>query len=123
MGIISIGSADQAVEEARCQLDSAGLQTDYLRVRAAPFTEEVEQFVRDHDRVYVVELNRDGQLYQLLMINLPTDLHSKLRKAAHSDGMPLSARWVREEIGVAEGVLARGEAVKCRPAEESREED
>jgi len=123
VGIISIGSADQAVEEARCQLDSAGLQTDYLRVRAAPFTEEVEQFVRDHDRVYVVELNRDGQLYQLLMINLPTDLHSKLRKAAHSDGMPLSARWVREEIGVAEGVLARGEAVKCRPAEESREED
>lgn len=123
VGIIAIGSADPAVEEARCQLESAGLPTDYLRVRAVPFTDDVEQFVRDHDRVYVVELNRDGQLYQLLKVNLPVELLPKLRSAAHSDGMPLSARWVREEIGVTEGVLSRGEMPKCRPSTESREEE
>jgi 2-oxoglutarate ferredoxin oxidoreductase subunit alpha len=123
VGIISVGSADLAVEEARCQLDTVGLRTDYLRVRAVPFTEEVEQFVRDHERVYVVELNRDGQLLQLLKVNLPVELLTKLRSAAHSDGMPLSARWVREEIGVAEGVVGRGDMLKCRPSEEAREEE
>jgi 2-oxoglutarate/2-oxoacid ferredoxin oxidoreductase subunit alpha len=97
VGIIAFGSTDLAVEEARHQLAQAGLPTDYLRVRAVPFTEEVEHFVRDHERVYVVEINRDGQLRQLLMVNLP-EYAPKLRKAAHIDGLPLSARWVKDAI-------------------------
>jgi hypothetical protein len=48
--------------------------------------------------VYVVELNRDGQLRQILMVNMPDDLHARLRKVAHTDGMPLSPRWIKEEI-------------------------
>ncbi len=97
IGIITMGSTDMAVREARDQLAQLGVKVDYLRVRAIPFTAEVEQFIRDHERVYVVEINRDGQLHQLLTINLP-DLATRLRKAAHVDGLPLSARWVREEV-------------------------
>lgn len=98
VGIIAIGSADPSVEEARMLLGREGLPTDYLRVRAVPFTDEVEQFIRDHEKVYVVELNRDGQLRQLLMLNMPEELHTRLRKASHTDGMPLSPRWIKEEI-------------------------
>lgn len=97
IGIIAVGSVDLAVEEARHFLAKEGLSTDYLRVRAIPFVDEVEQFVRDHERVYVVEINRDGQLRQILMINMP-ELAGRLRKMAHSDGMPLSAQWLKDEI-------------------------
>jgi 2-oxoglutarate/2-oxoacid ferredoxin oxidoreductase subunit alpha len=97
VGIIAVGSTDPAVEEARHLLAQAGVPTDYLRVRAVPFAEEVEQFVRDHERVYVVEINRDAQLRQVLMVNMP-DLAPKLRRAAHIDGLALSARWVKDAI-------------------------
>lgn len=98
VGILAVGSADPAIAEARHILAQQGFATDYLRVRAIPFTDDVEQFVREHERVYVVELNRDGQLRQLLLVNLPTELGVKLKKAAHIDGMPLSARWIVEKI-------------------------
>jgi 2-oxoglutarate ferredoxin oxidoreductase subunit alpha len=98
VGIIAFGSVDPAVQEARDQMVKAGLPTDYLRVRAIPFTDEVEQFIRDHERTYVVEMNRDGQLRQLLLVNMPTELSAKIYPAAHSDGMPLSARWVKDAI-------------------------
>jgi 2-oxoglutarate/2-oxoacid ferredoxin oxidoreductase subunit alpha len=124
VGIISVGSADPAVEEARFQLANLSLPTDYLRVRAVPFTDEVEQFVRDHDRVYVVELNRDGQLRQLLLLNLAEKLATKMKQVAHSDGMPLSARWVREEIACAEGIISRTEVQKnCSSAAALQEEE
>jgi len=98
IGILSLGSADPAVQEARYLLAKEGLPSDYLRIRAVPFTDEVEQFIRDHDRVYVVELNRDGQLRQLLLVNLPIELAPKLVKTSHLDGMPLSAKWIMDEI-------------------------
>jgi 2-oxoglutarate ferredoxin oxidoreductase subunit alpha len=66
-------------------------------VRVIPFTDAVEQFVRDHERVYVVEINRDGQLRQILLVTMP-ELAGKLIKMSHSDGMPLSARWLKDEI-------------------------
>ena len=97
IGIISFGSTDPAVEEARVHLAQAGVPSDYLRLRALPLTDDVVEFIRAHERVYVVENNRDGQLAQLLTINLP-EMGVKLRKASHGDGMPLSARWVRDEI-------------------------
>jgi len=98
IGIIAVGSTDQAIQEARHLMAKEGIATDYMRVRAVPFTEEVEQFVRDHDRIYVVEINRDSQLRQLLLLNMPADQATKLRSAACMDGMPLSARWVKDEI-------------------------
>jgi 2-oxoglutarate ferredoxin oxidoreductase subunit alpha len=97
IGIISVGSTDLAVEEARHLLARENVLTDHMRIRAIPFVDEIEQFVRDHDRVYVVEINRDGQLRQILVINMP-ELAGKLIQMSHSDGMPLSARWLKAKI-------------------------
>ena len=97
IGIIVSGSAEPAVMEARDQLKAKGIATDVLRIRSIPFHTEVKDFLRDHPRVYVVELNRDGQLRQLLTINNP-EYATKLYKVAHTDGLPLTAKWVRESI-------------------------
>lgn len=67
-------------------------------MRATPFTEDVEQFIRKHERTYVVELNRDGQIRQLLLLAMPAELATRLYQTAHTDGMPLSARWIKETI-------------------------
>jgi len=96
-GIITMGSAEAAVDEARYLLAKDGVASDCMRIRALPFLPEVEEFIREHDYVYVVELNRDGQLRQLLTINYP-EMAIKLRKASHTDGLPLSARWIKDEI-------------------------
>ena len=97
VGIISMGSADPAVLEARDQLLEMGIPTDYLRVRAIPFPDEVVEFIESHERNYVVEINRDGQLKQLLTLESPENA-IRLRKASHVDGLALSAKWVRETI-------------------------
>ncbi len=97
IGIIAFGSTDPAVQEGRVQLAQEGIWTDYMRLRAVPFNDEVEQFISDHERVYIVEINRDGQMAQLLTITFP-HLAGKICKAAHSDGLPLMATWVRETI-------------------------
>jgi 2-oxoglutarate ferredoxin oxidoreductase subunit alpha len=60
IGVIAFGSTEPAVQEARHDLALAGMKTDFLRLRAIPFTQEVTDFVRDHEKVYVVEMNRDG---------------------------------------------------------------
>ena len=118
IGILTSGSAEFAVEEARAYLAKEGIPTDYMRVRATPFTDEVEQFVRDHERVYVVEMNRDGQLRQLLLINMPEVLAPRLIKAALMDGMPLSARWVKELVESQEAAVREGAARDLAAQEE-----
>src|SRR5690606_20859153 len=97
IGIIAFGSTGPAIEEARDQLARQGIPSDYLRVRAIPFTEEVTDFIRSHDRVYVVEMNRDGQLHQLLTLEVP-DRATQLISLAHTDGLPLTASRVRTSI-------------------------
>lgn len=98
IGIISFGSTEAAIQEARDQLyERHNIQTNFMRVRAMPFPKEVRDFIEQHDRCYVVELNRDGQLHQILKIEYP-DLSTRLISAAHLDGLPLTARWVREVI-------------------------
>ncbi len=98
IGVIAFGSSTPAVEEARFLLrQEAGLKTDFLRLRALPCTPEVRQFVESHERVYVVESNRDGQLHQILTVALP-DQATRLRSACHTDGLPLTARWVKDAI-------------------------
>ncbi len=97
-GIIAFGSTNAAVEEARILLaNEKGLKTDYLRLRSLPFTDEVAAFVKAHDKTYVVEMNRDGQLYRQLIIAMP-ELATRLISAAYSDGLPASARRVMKEI-------------------------
>ncbi len=97
VGIIAFGSVDPAIVEARDRLAKAGLETSYLRVRALPINDTVRQFVAAHERVYVVEMNHDGQLCNILHIELP-DLSSHLVSIAHNDGLPFSARFVTEKV-------------------------
>ncbi len=99
VGIIAYGTTHWAIVESRDQLRKEhDLDTDYLRIRAYPFTQSIEDFVRQHDRIYVVEQNRDRQLFNLLKIDLPVELVGKLRSIAHIHGLPIDARSVTDEI-------------------------
>jgi 2-oxoglutarate/2-oxoacid ferredoxin oxidoreductase subunit alpha len=98
IGIVAFGSTEPAVEEAQYLLNKEkGLKTDFLRLRAIPFTDEVMEFVNKHDKVYVVEMNRDGQLQQLLTIAYP-DRASRLVSVAFSDGLSATAKWIVNAI-------------------------
>jgi 2-oxoglutarate ferredoxin oxidoreductase subunit alpha len=97
VGIIASGSVNPAVDEAFDMLYSKGTPVDYLRVRSIPFSREVKEFLEDHERIYVVEMNRDGQLQQILSLEFPTHVE-KLIKTAHSDGLPLTAKWITNAI-------------------------
>ncbi len=96
-GIISMGSTDLAVQEARAMLAGEAIPTDYLRVLAIPFADQVKDFLAAHEQVFVVETNRDGQLRQLLMLEAP-EFAMRLHKIAHTDGLPLTARWIKQAI-------------------------
>ena len=96
--IMAYGSTEAAINEARDQLAKEhGLVTDFMRVRAFPFSPEVDEFVKKYDQIFVVEMNRDGQLHQLLSLDYPEHV-MKFKSVAYGDGMPASAKWVREGI-------------------------
>lgn len=97
VGVIAFGSTDPAVMEARDRLSSEGIPTDYLRLRAIPFSTSLRAFVEDHEKVYVIEMNSLGQMYKLLQLELP-DLATKFVSLVHNDGLPLTARWITESI-------------------------
>lgn len=97
IGIIAFGSTHAAIEEARDRLRDNGVKTSFLRLRALPINGEVRRFVERHDRTYVVELNRDGQMHSLLQLEMP-DIATKLKSLAHLDGMPLTARWIVDNL-------------------------
>jgi 2-oxoglutarate ferredoxin oxidoreductase subunit alpha len=101
VGVIAYGSSDFAVEEARVLLARKGFRTDYLRLRALPFTPEVAPFIAGHDRVYVVDQNRDGQMYDLLRLEAGDDA-SRLRSIRHYDGFPIDAETVIEGVEAGE---------------------
>ena len=97
VGIISLGSNDPAILEARDRLTAAGVETSYLRLRALPLTASVNEFIAEHDYIFVVENNFDGQLYKILINAAPTSA-PKMVSAARCNGMPLSARWINDTI-------------------------
>jgi len=101
IGVIGYGSTEPAIREARDQLAENGIMTDFLRVRGVPFTRDVGEFLRRHRVNYVIEMNRDGQLYQLLLLDNP-DLANKIVSLAYFDGLPMTARYVRKAILAAE---------------------
>ncbi len=104
--IISIGGCDDAVQEARDQLAGQGVATNYLRVLAFPFNQQVQDFLDNHDRIYVVEQNRDAQLRSLLL--LETDVEqNKLISVLHYNGLPINAAAIVDAINQD---LARGQA-------------
>jgi 2-oxoglutarate ferredoxin oxidoreductase subunit alpha len=105
IGLIAFGSSDFAVRESRDQLKKEyGLETDYLRLRAFPFSPEVHAFVADHSRVYVIEQNRDGQMLSLLKLDLPAGDIVKLRSIRYFDGLPLDARTVTDKLVLQEEI-------------------
>jgi 2-oxoglutarate/2-oxoacid ferredoxin oxidoreductase subunit alpha len=77
---------------------------DYLRIRAFPFAEDVREFVAGHDRVYVVEQDRDAQLASLLKLDLPAEQVVKLRSILHFNGLPIDAQSVTSELVTKEGL-------------------
>jgi 2-oxoglutarate ferredoxin oxidoreductase subunit alpha len=102
VGIISYGSNDPGVTEARDLLAEKGLKACYMRVRALPFSESVHTFIEEHDHVFVVDNNFEGQMHQLLQMEYP-DLATKLLSVAKCDGLPLTARWISTTILEQEG--------------------
>ncbi len=98
IGIIGFGSTEAAILEAMHQLDTQhGIQADFLRIRAIPFNQQVTEFINKYDQVFVVEMNRDGQMNQILTVEYPQKAPN-FRSVAYGDGMPASAKWVREGI-------------------------
>ena len=92
-GAIYFGSTSVAMDEAMETLEEHGLHLDTLRVRAFPFADEVADFVRAHDQVFVVEQNRDAQLQKLLITECGLE-PSRFIPLLHYDGTPITARFI-----------------------------
>ncbi|HWG85401.1 MAG TPA: 2-oxoacid:acceptor oxidoreductase subunit alpha [Deinococcales bacterium] len=97
LGIIAFGSTDPAIIEGRAMLAQQGINTDYLRLRAMPFTPEVREFLEAHERSVVVEINQHGQLAMLLREHYP-ELATRIHSVAHCDGLPLSGAFVAGRV-------------------------
>jgi 2-oxoglutarate ferredoxin oxidoreductase subunit alpha len=97
VGIISYGTNDPAVFEARDRLTAADVKTSYLRLRALPLESTLTEFIRMHKRLYVVENNLDGQMHALIQLHSPEDA-DRVISISKCDGLPLTARWVTEAI-------------------------
>jgi 2-oxoglutarate ferredoxin oxidoreductase subunit alpha len=105
VGIIAYGTSHWAIVESRDQLvREGGLETSYLRLRAYPFSNELAAFIDRHDRVYVVEQNRDAQMLGLMRQELAAEQIAKLRRVLHYNGLPIDARSVTEDILSQEGL-------------------
>jgi 2-oxoglutarate ferredoxin oxidoreductase subunit alpha len=105
IGFLAFGSTDSALVESLDQIKKHyGLETDYMRIRAYPFAHAIHDFVAAHERVYVVEQNRDAQLASLLKLDLPGDQAAKLRSILHYNGMPVDAESITTEFAVKEGL-------------------
>jgi 2-oxoglutarate ferredoxin oxidoreductase subunit alpha len=105
-GIIAYGTSHWAVVEARDQLrQESGFETDYLLLKALPFTDAVAEFVARHERIYVVEQNRDAQMAGLLRMEYPEHA-GRIRPVLHYDGLPIDARSVSGPIAAEETLNA-----------------
>jgi 2-oxoglutarate ferredoxin oxidoreductase subunit alpha len=114
LGVICYGSTSPAMSEALDTLDKEGLHLDYMRIRAFPFGDEVTDFISDHERVFVVEQNRDAQLRFLLVNECALD-SAKLISVLHYDGSPITARYIIQEISQDVSVLNAKPKKKVAP--------
>jgi 2-oxoglutarate ferredoxin oxidoreductase subunit alpha len=104
IGVIAYGTSHWAMVETIHQLENEkDIRIDYLRIRAYPFTKEVHEFIAQHDRIYVVDQNRDGQMFTLLTLDLPNKEAAKLRSVRHYNGLPIDARSITDDITRQEG--------------------
>ncbi|HZL50956.1 MAG TPA: 2-oxoacid:acceptor oxidoreductase subunit alpha [Terracidiphilus sp.] len=105
VGFIAYGTTDFALRESMDQIKKEyGKEVDYMRIRAYPFAHEIHDFVASHERVYVVEQDRDAQLASLLKLDLPAEQVAKLRSILNYNGLPVDARTITEEFATKEGL-------------------
>ncbi|HKF47127.1 MAG TPA: 2-oxoacid:acceptor oxidoreductase subunit alpha [Terracidiphilus sp.] len=105
IGFLAFGSSDFAVRESLDQITKEyGQNVDYMRIRAYPFAHDILDFVASHERVYIIEQNRDAQMASLLKLDLPADQVVKLRSILHYNGLPLDARSITDEFATKEGL-------------------
>ncbi len=97
VGIIAFGSTMYAIDEARDRLAADGLQTSFMRLRALPINGEVRDFIGRYERLFVIELNRDGQLHAILQTEVP-EAATKLLSLARMDGLPLTPHGVVDAV-------------------------
>ena len=102
IGLITFGSSESAVQEARDKLAAQGIASDYLRVRALPLHDPVSEFIHSHKTVYVIENNFDGQLHQIIRLEHPEDI-THVKSLTLGDGLPMTPDWVIEQITEMEG--------------------
>lgn len=114
-GVVYFGSTTPALHEALDVLEAEGIHLDALRIRAFPFGDAVQAFIEAHERVFVVEQNRDGQMQQMLVNELQID-PARLTRVLHYDGTPITARFIagaiRKHLGLAAPVPAATTTVK-----------
>jgi 2-oxoglutarate ferredoxin oxidoreductase subunit alpha len=104
IGFVGFGTSHWAITESRDQLrEETDLHTSYFRLRAYPFTEDLAAFVDAHDRIYVIEQNRDAQMLQLMRLGLTPDRIVKLRSVLHYSGLPIDARSITDDVLSQEG--------------------
>ena len=104
IGLIAFGTSHWAVTESRDQLrNETDVKTSYFRLRGYPFNDELVAFIDAHERVYVVEQNRDAQMLQLMKLDLTPERQTKLRSVLHYSGLPIDARSVTDDVLAQEG--------------------
>ena len=104
IGFIGYGTSHYATEESRDQLrEETNVETSYFRLRAYPFTDDLAAFIDAHDRLYVIEQNRDAQLLQLMKLELSPARQMKLRSVLHYNGLPIDARSITDDVLAQEG--------------------
>jgi 2-oxoglutarate ferredoxin oxidoreductase subunit alpha len=102
IGLIGFGSTDPAIQEAIERLKQSGLKVNYMRLRSVPFPDGVLDFISEHDHCYVIEMNTDAQMFQLLQLATPEHA-TRLRRLNLNNGLPLSARWITASVLKQEG--------------------
>jgi 2-oxoglutarate ferredoxin oxidoreductase subunit alpha len=114
IGLIGYGTSHWAIDESRDQLErERAIRTSYLRLKAYPFNDDLGAFIDRHERVYVVEQNRDAQMLALMRLELSPARLAKLRSVLHYNGLPIDARSVTDEVLVQEGLKARDQVKKA----------
>jgi 2-oxoglutarate ferredoxin oxidoreductase subunit alpha len=104
IGFIGYGTSHWAITESRDQLrEETDVKASYFRLRAYPFNDELSKFVDAHERVYVIEQNRDAQLLQLMKLDLTPEHVAKLRSILHYNGLPIDARSISDDVLAQEG--------------------
>jgi 2-oxoglutarate ferredoxin oxidoreductase subunit alpha len=117
IGFIGYGTTHWAIGESRDQLrEETDVHVSYFRLRAYPFNDELAAFIDAHERIYVIEQNRDAQLLQLMKLDLTPARVSKLRSILHYNGLPIDARSITDDVLAQEGFEVATRTTTARAA-------